>query len=687
MDKTIDNKYKLIEVVGEGGMNTVYKAEDLESGDLVAIKVLKGEFNDDKDVVKRFHIESEAIQQLNHENIVKVLDIGEEDGNHYIVMELLKPHTLKDVINTNEKYFNNEDIVDMSLQILNGIKKAHDYNIVHRDIKPQNILIDEKGLLKVSDFGIARVVNSNTMQNMRDAIGSVHYASPEQSRGSVVDERSDIYSFGIVLYELATGRLPFDGDSAISIAIKHTKNTMVDPCHLNLNLNPSIQLIIKKCIQKEPSQRFQTIEEIINLFEEIKKNPDEELGDEFSELFVVPTETIDMNSIAPFLDGDKEMKNRVDVSEEKNKINIIPMIITVSAAILIGLLVLALIFFKPNQDVEKIKPFKLDKVVGMNFTEANTLLASKRLNVVQKDAKYDDEVPVNCIISQLPKAGAMIQEGKSVEVVVSLGKKEFKVPKLEGLAVQEAKIILNNEDIPYDVEEEFSEEELGTVTKQWPKEGAILGENQSVKLTMSLGEEPESHVMPSLHGMHLDTATNTLTGLNIIVGVTQYEYDDTVEKDYVMWQSISPNVSVKENTVVNLKVSKGKEPKEEGEEGENGESKEDELDENGKPIASDENDKNEDDGNASGDENHGDSDNNDNNTGSENSDNNSGSGNSDSNDNNAGGDNNADQSGQGNQDATDNSDENTDNSGGNTGANSGENNGTENDGSLNQNDL
>ncbi len=581
MRRTIDNKYKLIEIVGEGGMNTVYKAENLENGELVAIKILKGEFNKDKDVVKRFNMESEAIQKLNHENIVKVLDIGEENGEHYIVMELLKPHTLKDVIEANEKYFNNQDIVDMSLQILNGIKKAHDNKIVHRDIKPQNILIDEDGRLKVSDFGIARVVNSNTMQNLRDAIGSVHYASPEQSRGSVVDERSDIYSFGIVLYELATGRLPYDGDSAISIAIKHTKSELVEPCHLNLNLNPSIELIIKKCIQREPSQRFESIEEIINLFEEIKKNPDQELGSEYSELFVVPTETIDMNSIAPYLDGDKQEKNRVDVNEEKNKINIVPIIITVAAAILIGVLALAVIFIKPNNDVEAIKPFELDDLVGMNFTEANTLLSSKRLNLVQTDSEYNDEVPVNCIIKQIPKAHAIVQEGTSVEVVVSLGKREYEVPKLTGISIQEAKVILNNEGIDFEVEEEYNKKDIGEVIKQWPKEGTILGKNEKVSLTMSLGEEPEVHVMPSLNGMHLDAATTTLSELNLIIGQTEYEYDDTVEKDYVMWQSISPNVSVEENTVVNLKVSKGKDEGKDKDEESEGDENSDNNSENG----------------------------------------------------------------------------------------------------------
>ncbi len=595
MYRTIDDKYKLIEIVGEGGMNTVYKAENLDNGELVAIKILKGEFNKDKDVVKRFNMESEAIQKLNHDNIVKVLDIGEENGEHYIVMELLKPHTLKDVIEASEKYFNNEDIVDMSLQILNGIKKAHDNKIVHRDIKPQNILIDDEGRLKVSDFGIARVVNSNTMQNLRDAIGSVHYASPEQSRGSLVDERSDIYSFGIVLYELATGRLPYDGDSAISIAIKHTKSDLVDPCHLNLNLNPSIELIIKKCIQREPSQRFESIDEIINLFEEIRKNPDQELGVEYSELFVVPTETIDMNSIAPYLDGDKQEKNRVDVSEEKNKINIVPIIITVAAAILIGVLALAVIFIKPNNDVEAIKPFELDDLVGMNFTEANTLLSSKRLNLVQTDSEYNDEVPINCIIKQIPKAKAIVQEGTSVEVVVSLGKREYKVPKLTGISIQEAKVMLNNEGIDFEVDEEYSKEDIGIVTKQWPKEGKILAKNEKVSLTMSLGEEPETHVMPSLNGMHLDAATTTLTELNLIIGTTEYEYDDTVEKDYVMWQSISPNVSVEENTVVNLKVSKGKdEGKEEDDKDDKNDDKEDDENNDGQSIDSPENDGNSD---------------------------------------------------------------------------------------------
>ncbi len=559
MDRTINNRYELLEIIGEGGMNTVYKAEDKETGNLVAIKILKSEFNDDEDVIKRFHMESEAIQNLDHENVVKVLDVGVDGDDHFLVMELLKLQTLKDVITENTVYFNNEDIINMSLQILSGIKIAHEKNIVHRDIKPQNILIDDDGNLKVSDFGIARVASSNTMKNTKDAIGSVHYASPEQARGSVVDKRSDIYSFGILLYELATGRLPFEGDTVVSIALKHTRGDVVDPCYLNLNLNPSIEAIIKRCIQKEPSQRFQTVDEIIDLFKILEENPNEELGPEHKELLIVPLDTINMSSVSPFLDGEKETKNNVEVTEVKQKLNILPMVITVVSAVAIAAMILFLTFWKPFRDTESAKPFELPNVVGQNFTEASELLVNKKLNVEKTDAVNDDKIPKNAIISQIPAAGAKVKAGQTVKVVVSLGKFEILAPKLIGETLERARVAAHNEGLEIKVEKEFSKKPQGIVIKQEPKDGEPVKDGLVV-VTISLGEESGTQIMPNLYEKSRDHAVNTLSELKLIVGVIEPEYHETIGEGFITWQSVASGAEVSEGTMINMKISLGPDP-------------------------------------------------------------------------------------------------------------------------------
>lgn len=565
MDRIINDRYKLLEVVGEGGMNTVYKAEDLKTGDMVAIKILKNEFGGDEDVIRRFHLESEAIQKIEHDNIVKVLDVGVDGNEHFLVMELLKSQTLKDFISETDKFFNNEDIISMSLQILRGIRAAHEKEIVHRDIKPQNILIDSEGNLKVSDFGIARVASSNTMKNTKDAIGSVHYASPEQSRGSVVDKRSDIYSFGILLYELSTGRLPFEGETAISIAIKHTRGGMVNPCYLNLNLNPSIASIINKCVQREPSQRFESVDQIIGLFEALEKDPNQELGSEYQELVVIPTDTIDMNGIAPFLEGDdKEEKNKVAVTVEKQKFNVVPMIITVLAAIVLAAMILFLTFWDGFRKTEAIKPFKLDDVVGKNFTEASELLTSKKLNVEKTDAKYDDKIEKNSIISQIPEAESVVKEGQTVKVVVSLGKKEITMPDIMGKTMEEARVLVHNSNLEVKIEKDFSDKERGLVIAQEPKAGEVVEDGEIVSMTISIGDKAGSHLMPSLYAKHRNEAVDVISELKFVVGVIESEYNDSVAEGGVTWQSISPGSEVSEGTVVNLKLSLGPKPKTDG---------------------------------------------------------------------------------------------------------------------------
>lgn len=556
--KILSARYKLLEVVGNGGMSVVYKAEDLKTNTLVAIKVLKEEFLEDEDVIRRFHMESEAIGKLDDEHVVKVLDVGVDENDNYIVMELLKPDTLQDIIKKNKRFFDNSEIIDMSLQILRGIQTAHQNDIIHRDIKPQNILIDENGVLKVSDFGIARVASRNTLKNTKDAMGSVHYASPEQSRGSLVDKRSDIYSFGILLYELATNRLPFQGDTAISIALKHSRSDVVNPSYINLNLNLSIEAIILKAMQKEPCHRFQSVDEIIELFEELEKDPELDLTKD-ERLFVENcTDTIDMAAVKPFLRAEvRDQMNRVEVSEEKAKVSVIPMVIAAVSAVLIAAIILLFIFWTPFRDAESAKPFQLENLVNMSFSEASDLLSKKNVKLEKTDAVHHSDIGKNKIISQIPDAGATIKDGSTVKVVVSLGKNEVTVPELKNLSLDEAKVKAKNEGLNLKVEKEFSDKKQGTIIKQSPESGAKLETGEVITVYVSLGKESKTIMMPNLVGKTSDDAMKIIKEHKLIIGMVESEHSDTMAEGLVTFQSVSAGMDIAEGSIVSLKLSLG----------------------------------------------------------------------------------------------------------------------------------
>lgn len=569
MNEILNERYKLIEIIGEGGMNTVYKAEDIETNTLVAIKILKREFADDEELVRKFHQESEAIRKLENENIVKVLDVGEDGEKHYIVMELLKTETLKEFILNKKGYFTNEEIIDLSLQILRAIKAAHEKNIVHRDIKPQNILLDCENNIKVSDFGIARVASNNTLKNTKEAIGSVHYASPEQARGIIVDERSDIYSFGILLYELSTGRLPFEGETAISIALKHTKGEIVNPSYLNSSLNMSIEGIIKKCVQIAASTRFQTVDEIIELFEILKTQPNESLAPEYKEALEVTSKTIDLRELRPAIEenlteiGPEFDENpSLNLEYSKSAIKPIPIIAAFLSAIALGMIVLFFMFSGSFKKINAEKPFKLANIVGMNHTEATDLLSKKKLNIVVKKEEYSSDYEKNHIISQSPKAGITVKERSTINVVISKGSKLIEVPNFKGMSFDEARVVANNNTLKVKTKKEFSDEKTGTVIAQSIKKGNKVQGETGISLTISLGPKPKLTIMPNLIERSQSEAIQTLLDLNLIVGIVEPKHSDTIGEGRITWQSISQGSEIAEGSKVNMIVSLGKDKKE-----------------------------------------------------------------------------------------------------------------------------
>ena len=266
----LDDRYEIVEVVGTGGMSTVYKAKDLRLQRCVALKVLKSEFSNDMNFVSKFRVEAQASAALSHPNIVNVYDVCEDDGKYFIVMELVERITLKDFIRQKGRLDMNTAI-DFSIQIASGLAAAHENHVIHRDIKPQNIIVGSNGALKVTDFGIAKAATSNTMSTTN--MGSVHYISPEQARGGYSDERSDIYSLGITMYEMVTGRVPFEGDTNVSIALMHIQNEIIPPTRLYPDIYSSLEKVIMKAVQKKPERRYLTANALIADLNRVKNNP------------------------------------------------------------------------------------------------------------------------------------------------------------------------------------------------------------------------------------------------------------------------------------------------------------------------------------------------------------------------------------------------------------------------------
>ncbi|PIE76893.1 MAG: hypothetical protein CSA13_02215 [Clostridiales bacterium] len=571
--KKLAGRYEIIEAIGDGGMSIVYRGHCHVLNRPVAIKILKEEFVDDAVFVKRFDQEAKSAASIQHANIVNVYDVGIEDDIHYIVMELLSDRTLKDYIEEQKVYLNTESIVRIGLQIAEALQVAHDKGIVHRDIKPQNILMTQEGNVKVADFGIARAVTSSTMVNTKEAVGSVHYSSPEQSRAGFVDKRSDIYSFGILLYELATGRVPFVGDTPIAIALKHLKEQPIPPHLINMHLNPALEALILKCISKDPINRYQNVYEIIERLETLQRNPDEavvfdEVADEdkFSTR-VLPKIGADLEQNAVYAGAAVSAEEQFEINGEDEKSGgfvIKPLfIIAVILGVIFASVFLASTFRgRGNTSAQQgDQSFELMKIEGMNYEEAAVLLSEKGLAVEVTEYRYSDSVAADVIISQKPKAETTVKSGQTIALVVSKGAKQIELPNLMGKTVDEARVILSNVDATLgEIKPENSDYEEGLIFSQTPVAGTAIESGAVVNIMVSTGVEVEQVVVPDIVGKTKNEALRLLENADLIYGAIDTEHSDTVEEDRVISQAIKAGEKVDEKTIVNFVISLGVDP-------------------------------------------------------------------------------------------------------------------------------
>jgi len=603
----IGDRYEILDKIGTGGMSDVYKAKDHKLNRFVAVKVLKQEFSENTNFVSKFRVEAQAAAGLMHPNIVNVYDVGEEEGIYYIVMELVEGITLKNYIEKKSR-LSIKEAISIAIQVSMGIEAAHNNHIIHRDIKPQNIIISKDGKVKVTDFGIAKAATSNTITS--NVMGSVHYTSPEQARGGFSDEKSDIYSLGCTMFEMLTGHVPFDGETTVAIAIKHIQEEMPSPREYVPEIPVCVEKIIFKCTQKSPDRRYQNMGELIVDLKKSLITPDEDFVTMVDVDTSAATKAIteeDMAEIkertgsiaveevhmrlneeaakaksrqkpvhAVYDDEDEEEPDDLEDEEEDDeydddddldpKMERITTILAIVAAVIIGVIALVLVanaigIFKGDkkeEETEQTQEVPVINVVGMDVEAAKAALENLSLKV-EVTYEESDEIEENKVISQSLNEGEMVAEETVITLTVSSGTAGVDVPDVTGKEESAAAEELRAAGFKVSTVTDYDDDvEEGYVISQSPQGGEKAAEKTNITLTISLGPAVKKTDVPDLRGLSESAAKDKLSGANLKAGTVTEEYHDSVTAGCVISQSYSPGMEVEEGTAVNFVLSLGK---------------------------------------------------------------------------------------------------------------------------------
>lgn len=588
------DRYEIIEQIGTGGMADVYKAKCHKLNRYVAIKVMKSEFSQDKTFVSKFWAEAQSAAGLVNPNVVNVYDVGVENGIYYIVMELVEGITLKKYIEKRGR-LPYKEAVSIAIQVANGMDAAHKHNIVHRDIKPQNIIISKEGKVKVTDFGIAKVASSATI-NTSASMGSVHYISPEQARGGYSDERSDIYSLGITLFEMLTGTVPFDGDSAVSVAVQHIQDSIPLPSQLVEGVPVSVDKIVLKCTQKKTDRRYQSAAELIvdlkkslvmpdedfvrmgSAYDSVLKKDEEEYNPDDDELLTesaghdLDDDNDDTDDELLENDSDKDE----DIDDERNdKLELVMKCIGIGIAVIILMITIFVVIKLVGNGKNTVNNNKtsveattvntannnssdmveVPKVVGM--TKEDAIKALNKLGLGYKAVtQSSDTVAEDCVISQGNVGGSKVEKNSQIVLTISTGKenKEVTVPNVKGKSEQEAKEAIEAANLVASVDYQYSDSvEAGNVIKYSPS--GSVAEGSTVTIHVSRGKKVTNVSVPNVLGMSESLASQTLDSANLKVTV-KYETSSKAEYGTVTSQTpYSAGDSVPSGTTITIYVS------------------------------------------------------------------------------------------------------------------------------------
>lgn len=588
----LGDRYEILEKIGTGGMSDVYKARCHKLNRFVAVKVLKQEFSENANFVSKFRVEAQAAAGLMHPNIVNVYDVGEENGIHYIVMELVEGITLKKYIEKKAR-LSYKEAVSIAIQVSLGIEAAHNNHIIHRDIKPQNIIISKEGKVKVTDFGIAKAATSNTITS--NVMGSVHYTSPEQARGGYSDEKSDIYSLGITMFEMLTGRLPFNGETTVAIAIKHIQEEMPSPKEFVPEIPYGVEQIVLKCCQKSPDRRYQSMAALIDDLKQSLLNPEEDFvvmndpEEEGVTKFITDTEMAQIkrqserreymedtlrlktDTEQPVMqEQDEEFEEDYDPKVEK---------ITTILTIVTGLLICGVIIYfvgkitgmfgfnqKPAESTveSSTEESAADKVSMISVERMSVAEAEKALKEIglYADIVYveSESYEQNIVISADITAGTKIAAGSTVTLTVSAGTEGREVPDVEGLSYTDAVNRLATQGFATQKTESYSSTvEKGNVISQSPSGGQKAPAGSMITLNVSLGQEDNKVRVPNLIGVPEDEAIAKIIEAGLLVGLVGEMNSEEYESGFVCYQSYTEGSYVSQNTEIDFKVSLGSE--------------------------------------------------------------------------------------------------------------------------------
>jgi serine/threonine-protein kinase len=567
--KRISGRYKVLEMIGGGGMANVYLAHDMILDRDVAVKMLRLDFVNDEEFIRRFHREAQSATSLVHPNIVNIYDVGEENDLYYIVMEYVEGQTLKQYIQQNSP-LRVETAIEIMRQLTSAISHAHQNHIIHRDIKPHNILVDLDGNVKITDFGIAMALSATSITQTNSVLGSVHYLSPEQARGGMANRKSDIYSLGIVMFELLTGRLPFSGESAVSIALKHLQSETPSVRRWNQNIPQSVENIVLKATAKDPFHRYNSVDE---MEEDLRTALDSErlhepkfiipIDDEATKAIPVITNDRPLQNLDETLvhSSDKNIAISNDVSKkgiEKKKRKKWPLVLI---STFIVLAILGILSFTILPGLLAAKDVKIPDVSGKDLNTALVKLHSKGLQVGKKIEMTNEEITKGNVIKTDPDAGSIVKENSKVTIYISSGKEKYDLSDYVGRQYDDVVLLLDNNNFK-DIKknEVYNDSEPGTIISQNPSGGQkVVPEDTVLEFEVSKG--PDKIQLKDLTQYSLKSVQDYASSVGLSLDASQQQYDDNIPVGNVISQSPAAGTELKKGDKFSVIISKGKEEK------------------------------------------------------------------------------------------------------------------------------